>query len=266
MSAPKMQKGYVDTPVGQVHYRALGDGAPVVLLHQTAWSGVQFQNAMPFIAAAGFRAIAVDSPGYGMSDNFAAPPTVVDFANVLPAVFKGLSLSRAAVVGHHTGASIGAAFAARHPQLVSRIVLHGVPLYTPEERAERLARPHFDQTPQPDGSHLVRRWDLARKMSAAASLPAIQTSLVQFFWAGTKEWYGHHAAFSYDLAPDLKALKMPTLIMSNTGDSLHGVVPRITALRPDFQTAEMPGGTYHVVFDEPEAWSKIVVNYLNAAG
>ena len=37
-------------------------------------------------------------------------------------------------------------------------------------------------------------------------------------------------------------------------------------LRPDFHTAEMPGGTYHVVFDEAEAWSKIVVNFLKDHG
>ena len=262
----KMQKIYVDTPVGQVHVRSLGEGAPVVLLHQTPWSGVQFQNAQPLIAAAGFRAITVDTPGYGMSDNFASPPSVADYADVLPAVFKGLSLSKAAVVGHHTGASIGAAFAARHPALVSRLVLHGVPLYTAEERAERLARPHFDQTPKEDGGHLLRRWEIARKMSAAASLQAVQTSVVQFFSAGKLEWYGHHAAFSYDIAPDLRAIKAPTLIMSNTGDSLHMVVPRVKELRPDFHTAEMPGGTYHVVFDEAEAWSKIVVNFLKDHG
>jgi pimeloyl-ACP methyl ester carboxylesterase len=262
----KMLKGYVDTPVGQVHYRSLGEGTPVVLLHQTPWSGVQFQHAQPLIAAAGFRAIAVDTPGYGMSDNFTKPPSIPDYADVLPAVFKGLSLSTAAVVGHHTGASIGAAFAARHPQLVMRLVLHGVPLYTPEERAERMGRPHFDQTPQADGSHLLRRWEIARKMSAAASLQAIQASLVQFFWAGKNEWYGHHAAFMHDLAPDLKAIKVPTLVMSNTGDSLHMVVARVKALRPDFQTAEMQGGTYQVVFDEADAWSKIVVNFLKAGG
>ena len=262
----KMLKGYVDTPVGQVHYRSLGEGAPVVLLHQTPWSGVQFQNAQPLIAAAGFRAITVDTPGYGMSDNFTAPPSIPDYAEVLPAVFKGLSLSKAAVVGHHTGASIGAAFAARHPELVTRLVLHGVPLYTAEERAERMGRPHFDQTPKEDGGHLLGRWQIARKMSAAASLQAVHTSVVQFFSAGKLEWYGHHAAFTHDLAPDLKAIKAPTLVMSNTGDSLHMVVARVKALRPDFQTAAMPGGTYHVVFDEAEAWSKIVVNFLKAAG
>lgn len=261
-----MRKAYVDTPVGQVHVRSMGEGDPVVLLHQTAWSGVQFQNAMPHLAAAGLKAIAVDTPGYGMSDNFAGPPTIADYARVLPAVFDGLGLPRAAVVGHHTGASIGAAFAARHPKRVSRLALHGVPLYTAEERSERLARPHFDQTPRPDGSHLTRRWELARKMSSAASLSAIQTSLVQFFWAGPTEWYGHHAAFSHDLGPDLAALSMPTLIVSNTGDTLHGVVPRIRALRPDFRFAEMPGGTYHVVFDEAEAWSRIVVEFLKASG
>jgi pimeloyl-ACP methyl ester carboxylesterase len=262
MNAPRPKKGYVDTPIGQVHFRALGDGPPVVLLHQTPWSGVQYQNAMPFIAAAGLQAIAIDTPGYGMSDNFSGPPSVSDYADVLPYVFDGLALPQAAVAAHHTGASIAASFAARHPQRVSRLVLHGVPLYTAEERAERLARPHFDQTPQPDGSHFTRRWEIARKLSAKATLEAIHTSVVQFFWAGPNEWYGHHAAFSYDIAPDLRALKMPTMILSNTGDSLHPVVARVKDMRPDFSYAEMPGGTYHVVFDEAEAWSKIVAGFV----
>ena len=266
MSVRKMsvRKDYVDTPVGQVHTRSQGEGVPLLLLHQTAWSGVQFQNAMPLLAARGICAIAVDTPGYGLSDAFAAPPTIADYADVLPHVLDALKLPAAAICGHHTGASIGAAFAARHPQRVTRAVLHGVPLYTDAERIERLARPHFDQTPAADGSHLTRRWDVGRKLSPTASLAAIQTSLVQFFGTGPTEWYGHHAAFSYDLAPDLIAIRAPTLIVSNTGDSLHPVLERVTALRPDFATAVMPGGTYHVVFDEAAAWVEIVAGFVLA--
>lgn len=257
-----MRKGYVDTPVGQVHYREQGQGAPLVLLHQTAWSSIQFKNAMGPLAARGLRVIAVDTPGYGMSDGFTSPPTIAQYADILLNVFDQLGLKKAHIAAHHTGVSIAISFAARYPERVDRMALHGVPLYTPEERAVRLARPHFDQTPKPDGSHLQKRFQSGVALSPGASLEAINWSTIQLFWAGPLEWYGHHAAFTYDSAADLVKIKAPTLIMSNTGDTLHVVVERIQKLRPDFSFAVMEGGTYHVVYDEALPWSKIVADYV----
>jgi pimeloyl-ACP methyl ester carboxylesterase len=257
-----MRKGYVDTPMGQVHYRELGTGAPLVLLHQTAWSSLQFKTAMPALAARGLRTIAIDTPGYGMSDGPSAPPRIEDYAENLRHALDGLRLQRVHIAAHHTGVSIAIAFAARHPDRVGRLALHGVPLYTPDERAARLARPHYDQTPKPDGSHLQKRFQLSRDMSPGASLEAIHWSTVQFFWAGPLEWYGHHAAFSYDSGRDLARLAAPTLIMSNTGDSLHVAVERIRSLRPDFSFAVIDGGTYHIVYDEGEAWAKTVADFV----
>jgi pimeloyl-ACP methyl ester carboxylesterase len=260
-----MRKGYVDTPIGQVHYREHGSGAPLLLLHQTAWASQQFKNAMEPLAARGLRAIAIDTPGFGMSDNFKAQPSIVDYADVLPAVMDGLGLKKAHIASHHTGASIAASFAARYPARVDKLVMHGVPLYTPEEREVRLARPHFDQTPKPDGSHLQARFEAMRKLSPGASLEATHWSAVLFFWAGPLEWWGHHAAFSHDIAPDLMAIKAPTLIMSNTGDTLHVVVERIKKMRPDFSFATMEGGTYHIVYDEAKPWAKTVADFVAGA-
>lgn len=260
-----MTKGYVDTPVGQVHYVEQGKGPALVLLHQTAWSSIQFKNAIGLLAARGLRVIAVDTPGYGMSDGPASPPTIPDYAELLRHVFDGLGLKSASIAGHHTGVSIAVAFATKYPERIDKLMLHGVPLYTDEERAERLARPHYDQTPQADGSHLSKRYQMGLKASAGASLEAVNWSTILLFWAGPLEWYGHHAAFSYDTAPDLMKIKAPTLIMSNTGDSLHMVAERVKQMRPDFSFAVMQGGTYHVIFDEAPAWSKIVADYMLGA-
>lgn len=257
-----MRKGHIDTAAGQVHYREDGEGVPVLLLHQTAWCSNQFRHAMPVLAKRGLRAIAIDTPGFGMSDNFDHPPSIVEYASVLPAVMDGLGLKRASIAGHHTGVSIGAAFAARHPDRVDKLVLHGVPFYTAEGRAERLARPHFDQTPKADGSHWKSRFEMGVRLSPGASLDAIHWSTVNFYMAGPTEWYGHIAAFQNDIEPDLKAIKAPTLIMSNTGDSLHSVIERIKPLRPDFKYHTMEGGTFHVVFDQAEAWSNIVADFV----
>ena len=259
-----MRKGYVDTSVGQVHTVEHGEGAPLVLLHQTPWSSIQFKNAMEPLARQGLRVIAIDTPGYGMSDGFKAPPKIPDYADVLREVFDKLGLKKASIAAHHTGVSTAISFAARYADRVEKLALHGVPLYTPEERAERLARPHFDQTPQQDGSHLQKRFQNGVRMSPGASLEAINWSTILFFWAGPLEWYGHHAAFSYDSGADLAKIKAPTLIISNTGDSLHVALDRIKKMRPDFSFAVMDGGTYHVVFDEAQAWSKIVADFVVA--
>lgn len=258
-----MKKYYVDGPMGQVHIREHGEGVPLVLLHQTAWSSLQFKNAMPYLAARGIRCIGVDTPGYGLSDGPDEPLTIQDYADSLAETFAQLQLDKPMVLGHHTGASIGIAFAAAYPGMVGRLLLHGVPIYTDEERAQRLAKPHFDQTPREDGSHLTDRWKVANGVVGGQATPdAIHWSLVHFFWAGPKEWFGHHAAFQYDSEPDFTALTVPTVVISNEGDTLHKKMPYLKKIRPDMTYAELEGGTFHIIFEEAERWAALIGDHV----
>ena len=63
-----IHKGYADTPDGQIHYRQLNqvDGTPLVLLHQTASSGMMFEALMTLLTD-DFHTIAPDTPGFGAS-------------------------------------------------------------------------------------------------------------------------------------------------------------------------------------------------------
>ena len=67
------ERGYLELPWGQVHYRRAGDPSapPLVLLHQSPLSSATFEPALAALAARGVYAVAVDTPGFGMSD--AAP-------------------------------------------------------------------------------------------------------------------------------------------------------------------------------------------------
>ncbi|MEQ8508726.1 MAG: alpha/beta fold hydrolase [Rhodospirillaceae bacterium] len=259
-----MKKYYIDGPMGQVHVREFGDhqAPPIVLLHQTAWSSLQFKNAMPYLVEHGLRCIAVDTPGFGMSDGPDTPPTVQDYAESLAVTLDALNIEQTIMLGHHTGASIATAYAINHPDKLVKLLLHGVPIYSEEARAERLAKPHFDQTPREDGSHLTDRWALANSVSGGSATPeAIHWSLVQFFWAGPKEWFGHHAAFKYDMEKDYQSLEVPTVILSNSGDVLHKKMPYLRELRPDFRYTEIEGGTFHIIFEEAERWSHWVAKH-----
>lgn len=257
------KRGYVDTPMGQVHYRKMGpvngQGTPVLLLHQTPWFSVQFATTMPYLAEQGLAVVAPDRPGYGFSDVPDAPPAIEDYADNLIHVMDGLGIESAVVLGHHTGASVAAAFAHRHPGRVSKLILHGTPLYTKEEQAQRLARPHWDRWLEKDGAHLGDRFAMrAQRLPEGPGLQGVQWSTLSFFLAGETEWYGHKAAFAYDMETALKEITVPTFIMSHKGDALYSQTKRVQTLRPDFTYMEFEGGYSHVMYDDPEPWAEKV--------
>ena len=258
-----MPKKYFDGPMGQVHVTDEGEGPSLVLLHQTAWSGLQFVNVIPYLVESGFRCIAIDTPGFGMSDGPQNTPSIEEYAESLFQILRKMEVANVMVLGHHTGASIATAFACNYPSMIKHLFLHGVPLYTDKERSERLSRQHFDQSPLKDGSHLTNRWSVGVNIcKGQASSKAIHWSLLNFFTAGPREWFGHHAAFTYDIEKDLKLLKVPTTVISNSGDILHKKLPLIKSLRPDFRISELDGGTFHIIFEESERWSNMLIKEL----
>lgn len=87
--------------------------------------------------------------------------------------------------------------------------------------------------------------------------------LVDQLWAGPKVWFGHYAAFRHDMQPDIEALSMPVLVLTNTGDDLYAVSKRVHELRSDFAYCELDGGTHDIVDEQPQAWSQAVAEYLN---
>jgi pimeloyl-ACP methyl ester carboxylesterase len=260
-----MRKAYADSPYGQIHYRRGGEGTPLLLLHQDPQSSLQYRDTFPLFIDAGFDVIAPDVPGYGMSDTPFEPPTIPDYAEIWPSFLDELGVDKAVVVGHHTGASLACQMAYANPERVSRLVMHGLPWYTEEERQERLARPHMDFSAKEDGSHFDAVWKLMGLMGrGTSSLESTQMAAFHTLWAGDTHWYTHQAAFSYDMTPALEAIDVPTLIVTNTGDILHFVAERLIKLRPDFKLAEIEGGTSFIVRDDPAEWVDAIIEFVKA--
>ena len=259
------RRGYIDSPYGQVHYRSAGDqtdSTALILLHQTAWSSIQFQGVQSALARAGIRSIAPDTPGYGMSDGPADVPTIEDYADALAPLITQLDLARVVLVGHHTGSSIAAALAPRLGAQLAGVVMHAPSLYTAEERQQLLSYPHFDQTMHADGSHWMNRWNFAREATGGKAKPeATHLSVSMFFSTGATEWHGHHAVFNFDLKHALGQIDVPGLILSNTGDVSYEKTQRARKARPDFEYAELDGGTVYIVYEEPNRWSEPVIEF-----
>jgi len=265
--ASSLRKGYVDSTFGQLHYRQCGRGTALVLLHQTSQSSIQFALAMPLLAAAGYQVTAFDTPGYGMSDGPDEPPSITDYAGAIAQGMRQLDISTAIILGHHTGAAVAVALAANHPDHVVTLVLHSPPIYTESERLERLARPRLDQSPKEDGSHLLARWRMSYgKTGNGASLEATHMSTICAMIAGENEWYGHRAAFAFDLGEALSRTMAPLIVISNTGDIIHHLAKRGLDGKSGARYYEMEGGTSQIIYDEPGRWSDTVLAALKPQG
>jgi pimeloyl-ACP methyl ester carboxylesterase len=258
-----VRKGYVDGPFGQVHYYSAGAGPALILAHQSPVSARMFERALPYLAEAGIRAIAVDTPGYGQSDAPAQPPSIEEYAPAFEAVLDGLGLPQAHFLGHHTGAAILAHFAATHPDRVVSLILNGPPMFSEEQRARWREEPLGPPTIRRDGSHLQELWDRRVHFSPGWTDEVVMhRRLVDQLWAGPKVWYGHHAAFRYDMRPDILSLRVPVLVLTNTGDDIYEIARTVHALRPDFAYVELTGGTHDIVDEQPAAWSAEVAKFV----
>ncbi len=112
------------------------DSPPVVFVHGWGCSAYVFRFNMPALAEAGFRTIAVDLKGHGLSDKPTAPDeyTIDSLVEHLRDILDALELERPALAGHSLGGSLIYHFASRYPErasclgLLSPVGLNGVPL------------------------------------------------------------------------------------------------------------------------------------------
>ncbi|MEV7891904.1 alpha/beta fold hydrolase [Streptomyces sp. NPDC002817] len=123
----------VAAPAGRLHLVEQGTGPLVLLVHGFPESWYSWRRQLPALAAAGYRAVAIDVRGYGRSSKPAATDAyrMLDLVQDNAAVVRALGEQNAVVIGHDWGASIAAACALLHPDVFSAVGLLSVPYAPP---------------------------------------------------------------------------------------------------------------------------------------
>lgn len=99
------------------------EGEPVVLVHGFGASTFTWRDNIPALAEAGYRVLALDLIGYGLSDkNFALDFSHPAQADFVVAVMEAVGIESATLVGHSMGGSVIAHLAQRHPERVTALV------------------------------------------------------------------------------------------------------------------------------------------------
>ncbi|MFZ5493182.1 MAG: alpha/beta fold hydrolase [Pseudomonadota bacterium] len=130
---------YADMGNGnRLHYHDVGKGEPVIFLHgggQGAGGWTNWQHNLQVFADAGYRAIAPDAFGYGLSSK----PTdgTFDFETLMECLIKlfdQLGLDKVTLVGNSMGGAMSIRFSQDFPQRVKKLVVMGPGGIGPMER------------------------------------------------------------------------------------------------------------------------------------
>jgi pimeloyl-ACP methyl ester carboxylesterase len=116
---------FVGANGSRFHVVEAGTGPLVLFLHGFPEHWAAWQDILPRIADAGFRAVAIDLRGYGASDK---PPRGYDgytMAADVTGLIRALGERSAMIVGSGAGGMIGWTAAAFHPKMVTRLVVMG---------------------------------------------------------------------------------------------------------------------------------------------
>lgn len=269
-----VRKGYVDTSRGQLHYRCAGNGKPLILLQLLPFGSMMFEQVMPILADKGYACYAFDLMGYGRSDVRTADWLVEDFSANLLDAFAGLGLTPEFIVGGHFTSLIAVDLAAQAPDQVKKLVLDGVPVWTDQEREERLAKSPPPQPVAEDGSSIQKTWRqvvaMATKLDPDSEFGlSTETQFLEVFASflrGTYKPGTLQAFFQFSTMEKLRELTQPTLIVGSPTDSLANyhdlaveVIPnaqeyRFNTPHPLYRmTTQAPEGdlnTYAAVVDE----------------
>ncbi|WJX46183.1 hypothetical protein P8452_33007 [Trifolium repens] len=147
----EIQHKFVNVGALKLHIAEIGTGPNVlVFLHGFPEIWYSWRHQIIAVAGAGFRAIAPDYRGYGLSDPPPKPEktTFTDLLDDLLAILDALALSKVFLIGKDFGVRPAYFFSILHPERVSGVITLGIPYVPP--------RPSMYHKFLPEGFYILR--------------------------------------------------------------------------------------------------------------
>ncbi len=232
-----------------------GSGTPLIrvpawfVTQELAWRAPDLRAFTEGLAQ-GRRLVSFDRRGMGASQREVDDVGLDAQLRDLTATVDHLGLEQFDLEGHSDGAAVTAAYAAQHPERISRLVLYG-----PYPRGEDGWRPEAARSVL----ELIRtNWSLARRMLADISLsnasPEMRRVAVDTLReAVSPEVAAKYVQFwtSFDVSSLLPRVQAPALVLHPpAGRTLINASRAVAALIPDARLVVLEGESYQANCEE----------------
>ncbi len=232
----------------RLHFRSVGTGQPLVLIHGFGVSGHIWHRVIPFLARE-YQVFVVDLPGYGQStySETRAPWQLREMAPLLGKWLQAMGLTKVHLVGHSMGGAIAIHLASHAPELVKTLTLidaAGIPFRSPfPALALRSVR------------------SFVQRKNGAYPLPLVYDMLkprLRLFWRSARQ------IASEDFRAEIATLSMPTLILWGEQDLLVPISLgyELYEAMPHAIFVSIPGSGHRPMLAHPALISGAVLAFL----
>jgi 3-oxoadipate enol-lactonase len=237
----------------------------LVLLHGIGGNRGNWREQLIFFGARGWRAVAWDARGYGLSDDGPGTLDFSDFAHDLARLLDHLDAARAYLIGLSLGGLIAQDFYARYPQRVAALVLCATvaeidPRYRAEFIRQRTHALSAGQTLAELAPQLVE--NLLGSQATAAHrqrLLASMSALRQDAYSQTVQ-----AMACYQRVLDPAQIKVPILLIYGAEDRITPpkLGQRLHAMMPGAQFCLLPAAGHVLNIEQTQIFNSEVLAFL----
>ncbi len=263
----ELEKGAFTRAGTTIHYWTAGepDGPTVVCTHGVTIDHGTFDEQIPALVAAGYRAIVWDLRGHGLSRPAGEPISYLNAAADLAMLLDETAVDRAMLVGQSFGGMIVQEFCRHHADRAAGLVLVGSPLL-----GDQLPWPHhWLQRARP---LLLRLWPEGhlRRITPQfmSQYRGVQLYVAKAIQPLAKEDFVQVTKAALEVflhARPLPDSDMPILLVRGEDEMamLTQMMERRAALKPHVQLAVVPDAGHLVNQDNPATFNEVLLTFLS---
>jgi non-heme chloroperoxidase len=276
--APRRPRDVVTGDGTRLHYRDWGTGRPILFLAPWSLSSTWWDYHLASLSAAGHRCIAFDRRGHGRSDEPGGGYDFDTLADDVQAVIKGLDLRDVLLVGHSMGAAEAVRYLSRHrAERVTQAALVATitpiivktadnPDGAPPELLEKGRQGLMRDRTGTIAAAAAAFFGAPKNAVAAATLESWTRAILD--GCSLKVMLDlHRAMTATDFRPDLKAIKVPTLLIHGDADrsaQLDTTSRRTHALIKDSTLTIYEGAAHGLVVTHAERLHQDLVAFAKS--
>lgn len=257
----------------RIWYQRTGAGRPLLHIHGSAFGHANFAKLTPCVTSFA-EVIDFDLPGYGESRDPSQRKDMPAVADLVAEFIRALGFARLSIHGTSFGAMIALTLAARHPDLVDRLVLSC--FLARYDNAARLMRATWKRAARDSGMDAVADltsvagfgrgyYERPEAQAQLASMrEAFSRTAPEAFIAGTE------IIERTDLSATVPGVKAPTLLLAGAEDNMtpfrlaaSGVgFAQIEKLLPRCELEVLPDCGHYLVIEQPAAAAARIRRFL----
>lgn len=189
-----------------LYYATHGNGRPLVLLHGGLMSGDTFGPVLPMLAER-HQVITVDLQGHGRTADIDRPIDTRLMAGDIVALIDHLGLDKPDIVGYSLGGGVAFQVAFQHPEKIRRLVAVSANIRRDAIPAEMLAQ---QGQVNAAAAEFMKETPMYQEYQRLAPRPEDFPKLL--------DKIGQSMANDFDFSEEVRALKVPTLIVAGDAD------------------------------------------------